>query len=98
MDFGFAVAFKGTNGTLVINRESWEVYPEKDRMEGFKKDPDTADHQKHTANFVTALKQRDTQLACPIDNGALCAKYAERRLFTTPPFPLAIGMICMALF
>ena len=73
----YGVAFKGTNGTLVINRESWEVYPEKDRMEGFKKDPDTADHQKHTANFVTALKQRDTQLACPIDNGALCAKYAH---------------------
>ena len=73
----YGVAFKGTNGTLVINRESWEVYPDGDRIDAFKKDPDTKDHPKHVTNFLEAMKQRDLSLACPIDNGALCAKFAH---------------------
>lgn len=73
----YGIAFKGTNGSLVVNREGWEVIPEKDRMEAASCPPDYNDHKKHVARFIDCLKSRDFNTACPIDNGSLCAKYAH---------------------
>lgn len=73
----YGLAFKGTNGTLVANREGWEVIPEKGRMEATKCDPDFQDHKKHVSQFIQCLKDRDMKTTCPIDNGSLCAKYAH---------------------
>ncbi|HMM17535.1 MAG TPA: Gfo/Idh/MocA family oxidoreductase [Petrimonas sp.] len=73
----YGLAFKGTNGTLVINREGWEVIPEKNKAEPVKGEPDYQDHKKHVTQFIECVKKRDFQTACTIDNGSLCAKYAH---------------------
>ncbi|MDR0573001.1 MAG: Gfo/Idh/MocA family oxidoreductase [Tannerella sp.] len=73
----YGLAFKGTNGTLVANRESWEVIPEGDKSEAIRSLPDFQDHKDHVANFLTCMKNRDINTACTIANGSLCAKYAH---------------------
>jgi len=79
----YGVLFKGTNGTLVADRDNWTVYPEWD---GEKKEnktveitvkADNQDHKLHLRNFVECVKTRNFQTACPIENGSLCAKYAH---------------------
>lgn len=73
----YGVEFVGENGSLVANRESWEVLPFKDRVEPFQSLPDYLDHRDHLANFIDCMKKREMNTACTIDNGALCAKYAH---------------------
>ena len=73
----YGVEFVGENGSLVANRESWEVLPFKDKIEPFQSLPDYLDHRDHLANFIDCMKKREMNTACTIDNGALCAKYAH---------------------
>lgn len=73
----YGLAFKGTNGTLVANRESWEVIPEQNKIEAVKSMPNYQDHKDHVTNFLNCMKSRDMNTACTIDNGSLCAKYAH---------------------
>ncbi|MDR0743597.1 MAG: Gfo/Idh/MocA family oxidoreductase [Tannerella sp.] len=73
----YGVAFKGTNGTLVANRESWEVLPEGNKAEYIRSLPDLQDHKNHVFNFLTCMRERSSDTACTIDNGSLCAKYAH---------------------
>ena len=73
----YGVEFVGENGSLVANRESWEVLPFKDRVEPFQSLPDYLDHRDHLSNFIDCMKKREMNTACTIDNGALCAKYAH---------------------
>ena len=73
----YGLAFKGTNGTLVANREGWEVIPENNKIEVWKCEPDYQDHKKHVAQFIDCVKKRSFDTACTIDNGSLCAKYAH---------------------
>ena len=76
----YGVLFRGTNGTLVADRDSWEIIPE-NRREG--KIPETIvkadhqDHKDHVTNFLECVKTRNRQTACSIENGSLCAKYAH---------------------
>ena len=76
----YGVSFRGTNGTLVGNRDSWEIIPE-NKKEG--KLPETLvkadykDHKDHVTNFLECVKTRNRQTACTIENGSLCAKYAQ---------------------
>ena len=78
----YGVLFKGTNGTLVADRDNWIVYPEMGR-DRVPKTPeitvkaDQQDHKLHTRNFVDCVKTRNFQTACTIENGSLCAKYAH---------------------
>ncbi|MDR2036320.1 MAG: Gfo/Idh/MocA family oxidoreductase [Bacteroidales bacterium] len=73
----YGLAFKGTNGTLVVNRESMEIYPEGNKMEAMKSLPKNNDHQDHVTNFLDCMKKREFDTACTIQNGSLCAKYAH---------------------
>lgn len=73
----YGLAFKGTNGTLVVNREGWEVIPEKGKAEPTTCEPDYQDHKKHVTRFIECVKNRDHNTACTINNGSLCAKYAH---------------------
>ena len=73
----YGLEFKGTNGTLVANRESWEVIPQGDKVEAKLVKPSNNDHLDHTTNFMDCVKRRDMQTACPITNGSFCAKYAH---------------------
>ena len=62
---------------MVANRESWEVYPEGNRIEHIKSLPNFQDHRDHVTNFLDCMKSRKMNTACTIDNGSLCAKYAH---------------------
>jgi len=79
----YGVLFKGTNGTLVADRDNWTVYPEWDGGKNENKTPeitvksDGQDHPSHVRNFIECVKTRNFQTACPIENGSLCAKYAH---------------------
>jgi hypothetical protein len=75
-NFGFL--FRGTNGTLVADRDEWSVYPERKKISEItvKGDNDQA-HAAHTANFVECVKARNFNTACTIETGALAAKFAH---------------------
>jgi predicted dehydrogenase len=77
----YGVAFVGTNGTLVVNREGWEIIPEmendKPRMEATPlQEADKNDHEKHVKNFVECLKTRQRPI-CDIEFGRNSAVLAH---------------------
>ncbi len=75
------IAFIGNNGTLVLDRQGWEVIPEEEfqgwgqqgtpKMNGFSHDTGgLSGLDLHTKNFVDAVKSRDaSQLNAPIKVG-----------------------------
>ena len=79
----YGVLFRGTNGTLVADRNSWEVYPEINAATKSARTPEMSvknDHSEmrlHVADFIDCVKTRNSQTACTIENGSLCAKYAH---------------------
>ena len=79
----YGLCFRGANGTLVANRDNWEIYPEKDTRTGAAKTPemtvkaDFQDQKLHVANFLECVTTRNSQTACTVENGSLCAKYAH---------------------
>ncbi len=69
----YGVAFIGNNGTLIVNREGWEVIPEesegKPKTELITLQPaDKQDHFKHVQNFIECIKSRNRP-ACDIEFG-----------------------------
>ena len=73
----YGVLFRGANGTLVANRESWQVYPEGEKIPAVEVVSDKRDLPNHVNNFLECVKTRNTETACTIENGSLCAKYAH---------------------
>jgi predicted dehydrogenase len=73
------IAFLGENGTLVLNRNGWDVRPEKNKevlkMEAVAWQPKTDNGlDKHTANFIAVVQSRNmADLNCPIEAGAKVA-------------------------
>ena len=76
----YGILFRGTNGTLVADRDSWEIYPEY-RKQGQLPETivknDNQEHINHVNNFLECVRTRNRQTACTIENGSLCAKYAH---------------------
>ncbi len=75
------IAFIGNNGTLVLNRNGWEVLEEKKNankvLKPFAKSIDNG-LDLHWVNFVAAVKSRDvSSLHCPIQEGAKIATLAQ---------------------
>lgn len=72
-------AFIGNNGTLILNRDGWEVIPEKDKMEAVPKQPRNGDAlAMHTLNFVEAVKARKPDLLrAPIEAASLTAQVCQ---------------------
>ncbi len=82
-DRPYGVLFKGTNGTLVADRNGWQILPETDKTT---KEPkiavkemksDRREHGEHIRNFIECVKNRNFNTACPIETGSLVAKYAH---------------------
>ncbi|MEC3879320.1 Gfo/Idh/MocA family protein [Parapedobacter sp. 10938] len=73
----YGLLFKGTQGTLVANRENWEVYPETEQLPAEKHTTDHSDHRNHVANFLTCVREGRRNTACPIELGSLCATYTH---------------------
>lgn len=82
-DRPYGVLFKGTKGTLVADRNSWQIWAEKDRSTNAAKTvekelkSDRKEHSNHIRNFIECVKNRDIHTACPIQVGSLVAKYAH---------------------
>lgn len=73
------VSFIGNNGTLVVNREGWEVIPEKGRMDAvaFQRSQDNG-LDMHMINFVEAVRKKSTEgLHAPIEAGAHIAIFSQ---------------------
>ena len=73
----YGLEFKGTEGTLVVNRESMELYPQDKSKEMQSWKPSNNEHADHTRDFVDCVRERRFDTACPISNGSFCAKYAH---------------------
>jgi predicted dehydrogenase len=77
----YGIAFMGTNGTLVADRDNWEVIPEwdegKPRMEaGSPQKSDQKDHEKHVADFLSCVKTRQRP-AADVEIGRNSAMFAH---------------------
>ncbi|MBC8767983.1 Gfo/Idh/MocA family oxidoreductase [Arenibacter sp. BSSL-BM3] len=65
------ISFIGNNGTLVLDRNGWEVIAEKDKMQSITLQQNQGNGlDKHTVNFIEAVKSRDaSQLKAPLKVG-----------------------------
>ena len=77
----YGVAFVGTNGSLVADRDNWEVLAEwgdgKARMEAVEKQKtDNLDHENHVADFIDCMKTRGRPSA-DIEVGRNAALFAH---------------------
>jgi len=73
------IAYIGNNGTLVLDRNGWEVIPDEKRMEAVPHQPNKGSGlDVHTVNFINAMKTRKlTDLTCPIQTGAHVARVCQ---------------------
>lgn len=76
----YGLCFIGDDGSLVINRETWELIPE--TADGKNKTPALPggkgedSHEDHMKNFLECIKSRKDP-NCTIENGRLVALYAH---------------------
>ncbi|MGV6944097.1 Gfo/Idh/MocA family protein [Sphingobacterium kyonggiense] len=73
------IAFIGNNGTLVVDRNGWEVIPEGKKMEAvpLQKKQD-AGLDLHTKNFIEAIRAKDASiLNAPLEVGSHIAKLSQ---------------------
>ncbi len=77
------IAFIGNNGTLVVDREGWEIFPEAEngeyKMSGRPRRRAGSGERgldQHTANFINAIRDGET-LNCDIQTGSLAAVNAH---------------------
>ena len=73
----YGLEFKGTDGTLVVNREKMELYPQGGNRPVQQWKPSNNEHLDHTSDFIDCVRSRRFDTACTIQNGALCAKTAH---------------------
>jgi predicted dehydrogenase len=73
----YGLIFIGQNGTLVANRDDWQVYPEKEKAPQKIVKADHKEHRDHVLNFLDCMKKKDRNTACTIETGSLSAKYAH---------------------
>ena len=91
----YGMAFKGTNGTLVADRNNWEVIPEYDgnkkpRVETTKVVSDDSDHRLHVANQyeegVSASSAASNKYVCkrpPLAKRQFTSEAVENAITTT---------------
>lgn len=73
------IAFIGNNGTLVVDRNGWEVIPEGKKMEAvpLQKKQDVG-LDLHTKNFIEAIRAKDPNiLNAPLEVGSHIAKLSQ---------------------
>lgn len=78
----YGVAFVGNDGTLVVNREGWEIIPERSGDDTPVIEPIpfqqgvASNHDLHAANFIDSI-QNGGEPNCPIEAGHLAAYYTH---------------------
>jgi predicted dehydrogenase len=73
------ISYIGNNGTLVLDRNGWEVIPDEKRMEALPKQTNKGSGlDLHTKNFIDVVKSRKmNDLACSIQAGAHVATVCQ---------------------
>jgi predicted dehydrogenase len=76
----YGLEFIGDSGTVVINREGYELFPEQEngsyKIPAIPKQGANDSHLDHVKNFIECIKTRKDP-ACPIENGRLVALHAH---------------------
>ncbi|TDQ15117.1 putative dehydrogenase [Algoriphagus boseongensis] len=78
----YGIGYVGEKGTLVVNRNGYEIYPEWDpeakapKIEAKKLEGMKESHNLHVANFVECIKTRN-QTICPPEAGRIAALHAH---------------------
>ena len=76
----YGLAFVGNDATLVIDRSSWDLYPEssggKFKVPALPRQMGTDSHEAHVRNWIECLKTRKDP-NCPIETGRLAAVYTH---------------------
>lgn len=76
----YGLEFVGNNGTMVINREKWQVFPESDndqqKMDPVPEREGRQNHDLHVRNFLHCIRTGDHP-ECDIDKGWRAAIYAH---------------------
>lgn len=80
-DRNYGIAFVGDAGTLVVNRQGWQIYPEvregRYALEALPPQPGRgSNHDRHAADFIESIRQRKDP-ACTVEMGRLAALYAH---------------------
>jgi hypothetical protein len=76
----YGIAFVGNDGTLVIDRSGWELFPESEngkyKTPAVPKSGGGESHELHMKNFIESVRERKDPV-CTIENGRLVAMYAH---------------------
>ncbi len=76
----YGLEFIADSGTVVINREGYELFPEQEngayKIPAIPKQGANDSHLDHVTNFIECIKTRKDP-ACPVENGRLVALYAH---------------------
>ncbi|SMO87388.1 Gfo/Idh/MocA family protein [Fodinibius sediminis] len=77
----YGLAFVGNRGTLVVNREGWQVIPERDGNQPLVREipfreSGEGGHGAHVANFIDSIRT-GAELNCPVEAGRLSAFYGH---------------------
>ncbi|MDD2244994.1 MAG: Gfo/Idh/MocA family oxidoreductase [Dysgonamonadaceae bacterium] len=73
----YGLIFTGQNGSLVADRNDWQVFPENEKSPVKIVKTDHQEHRNHVINFLDCMKRRDLNTACTIETGSLSAKIAH---------------------
>jgi predicted dehydrogenase len=72
------IAYIGNNGTLVLDREGWQVIPEGKKMEALTVKRTDDGLANNTKNFIDVVKSREfSKLNAPIQQGAIVASVCQ---------------------
>jgi predicted dehydrogenase len=76
------VAFVGETGTLVVDRGKWRVFPEMNDGKPLTREvpvTQVSDNglEKHTADFIACIKDRERSPACSIESAAITATVCQ---------------------
>ena len=76
----YGLAFVGNDATLVIDRASWDLFPESSggqfKVAAVPRQPGTDSHEAHVRNWIDCLRTR-TDPNCTIETGRLAAIYTH---------------------
>jgi predicted dehydrogenase len=76
----YGLSFVGNDATIVIDRGSWDLYPEgekgKERVAPMSTQKGTDSHGIHLKNWIDCLRSRKEPI-CPIETGRLAAVYCH---------------------
>ena len=81
-DKPYGVAFIGEKGTIVAERKSFQVFPERNvvakapKIEAVNFTEGGESHNLHVKNFLNCVKSRETPI-CPPETGRIAALYAH---------------------